>query len=354
MRISKTMLLASVACATIALGSTSKQAAAFEDVNWDWDLSVTEDINVTVDSDINYDPSGLVKVEKIQAHIGDLSATSTVANVTNTPPVGEGGGVATFNETIDLQAAFDDNQAGNPITSIVVNNPDLEGSNASGNIDNNNETVNLVFDLTGEVEVVAVDALDAADLPSVISTATAVANNQVIESDVSVGIHDAQFVFGGFAEGEGETDNLALLSEALAGSPDSGNTHTDILAGVTLASAIGLITPASITADSTVSEITNASVASTATAIGNNLDVEVNASTAGDAFALADVTQFAYADLSATSDVSDVSVTNYDGFGGADMGPLAELQIPLVKSAATAVGNNMSLRVSAPSVDTGL
>ena len=49
-----------------------------------------------------------------------------------------------------------------------------------------------------------------------------------------------------------------------------------------------------------------------------------------------------------------MAVNNYGNFGGADLGPLAEVQIPLVNSVATAVGNNMSLRVSAPEVGGGL
>lgn len=354
MRISRRMLLASAACLSMAMGSGSNQAQAFDDVNWNWDMNVNEDIDIDVDGTATYNPSGLVKLEKIQAHIGDLSATSTVTNVNNTPPVGEGGGTATISETIDLEALFDDNAAGNPITSVMVNNPDLTGSNGSGGIDNNNQTVHLTFDLTGEIPVVANAALDAQDLPKVISTATAVANNQVIESDVSLGIHDAQFAFGGFSGEEGDSDSLAQLGQVLSGSPDTGNTHTDVLAGVTLASALGLITPANITADSTVSDITNASVESVATGLGNNMDITVTAATPGDAFALADVTQFTYADITSTSDVSDVSVTNYDGFGAAGMGALAADQMPLVKSAATAVGNNMSIKVSSPSVSTGL
>jgi hypothetical protein len=354
MRTSKRMLLATAAYAIVAMGVTSQQAMAFDDVDWNWNLDVTENIDIGYEGTGTFDPSGLVSVEKIQAHIGDLNAASTVTGVHNNAASGEGGGTVSYTETISLQALFDDNEASNPITNVIVNNPDLEASNASGNVDNNNETVNITFDLTGEVPVVAATDLDAVDLPSVVSTATAVANNQSIESDVALNIHDAQFVFGGFNGENGDSEELDDLSRVLSQAPDTGNTHTDILGGLTMAAALGLITPSSITATSDVSDIINASVDSTATAIGNNLDVEVNASTPGDAFALADVTQFTYADLDATSSVSEVSVNNYDGFGGAGMGSLAEAQIPLVKSAATAVGNNMAIKVSAPSVGTGL
>ena len=351
MRISKRLLMASAICA-LSIGTASQKASAFEDVDWDWELTVVEDINIGIDGNAVYDPTGVLKLEKIQVSIGDLSATSTVDGVSNNPPV-EGGGTTTFSETIDLQALFDDNAEGNPITSIVVNNPDLEASNPSGNVDNNAEQVNLTFDLTGEVPVVGTESLDAVDLPSVVSTATAVANNQVISSDVSLGLHDAQFAFGGFSDGldNGPFGNAQVLS---SGGGHDENAYTDALAAATLAAALGIITPATITADSSVSNIVNASVDSAATALSNNMDVEVNATTPGDAFALADVTQFSYADITASSSVNTVDVNNYTNFGGAGMGPLAEAQIPLVSSVATAVGNNMAIRVSAPSVDAGL
>jgi len=57
----------------------------------------------------------------------------------------------------------------------------------------------------------------------------------------------------------------------------------------------------------------------------------------GDAFLMADLTQFNYANGTASSSVTDLNVNNYAN--------LAALDGPLVSSVATAVGNNVSISV---------
>jgi hypothetical protein len=52
---------------------------------------------------------------------------------------------------------------------------------------------------------------------------------------------------------------------------------------------------------------------------------------------IADITQFAYANVSAVSDVGGVIVDNYNSLG--------EIDRALVSSVATAVGNNVSINV---------
>lgn len=178
------------------------------------------------------------------------------------------------------------------------------------------------------------------------SSATAVGNNQSIDSAVSVDLHDGQFLFGGFAD-NANGGNAGTLEDVLAATPGSGNTHTDVAAGLTLAGALGLITPAQVSANSNVTDILNASVDSTATAVGNNMSVNVATATPADMLVMADITQFGYADVAASSNVSNVSVNDYVNFGAAGMGALGDPQMPLVNSAATAVGNNLSIKVGA-------
>jgi hypothetical protein len=89
-----------------------------------------------------------------------------------------------------------------------------------------------------------------------------------------------------------------------------------------------------------VDDITNASVDSSATAIGNNKGIDLQAATANDAMLVADVNQFAYADMTAMSNVSDVLVENYTNLGLIDR--------PLVNSVATSIGNNLSVTVESP------
>jgi hypothetical protein len=56
---------------------------------------------------------------------------------------------------------------------------------------------------------------------------------------------------------------------------------------------------------------------------------------------MADYTQAAFANVSAASSVTNVSLNSYTNLGTIDR--------PIVNSVATAVGNNMNIKVSAPS-----
>lgn len=358
----KKLLLASAAVVVMGLGLAPKPALAFDELNWSWDKTVTEDVTKTVNVNIESNPTGMLELEKIQMQIGDVTATSTVTNVTNNPP-GPSAEPApepaptTF--TLDLKAKYDDNQANNPITSVTLLNADetgLELSNASGHVDNNHEKVYLTFDLTAPAEEAPPEQIEigdrlGVDLPKVSSVATAVGNNQNIESSVSIELHDGQYLFGGFSEVPPTEENpLSNIFE-----PDgTGNSHSNALANLVYAGSLGLITPASVSADSTVTGILNASVDSQATAVGNNMNIELNAVSADDAFMIADVTQFSYAGITATSLVDDVTLEGYSELGTAGMGPCGgclegDPQIPLVNSVATAVGNNFSVKITSPS-----
>jgi len=358
----KSLLLASAAVVVMGLGTVAKPAMAFEELHWAWNKNVEENVLKEVNVNIDVAPTGMVELEKIQMHIGDVTASSTVSNITNNPP-GEAGepapapGPGTL--TLDLKARYDDNLENNPITSVKLLNGDdtgLELSNAFGHVDNNKEKIYLTFDLEDTNPAPApapipIGERDAIDLPKVASVATAVGNNQNIESSVSLELHDAQYLFGGIGEAGSVDGELAGLFE----SDGTGNTHTSALSSLVLAASLGTITPASVSADSTVSSILNASVDSQATAMGNNMSIDLAAFSPDDAFMIADVSQFSYANISATSFVDDVTVDGYSGFGAAGMGPCGgcledEAQIPLINSNATAIGNNFSIKVSSPAL----
>ncbi len=349
---SRRLFRATALSAVLGLGVSTSQALAFDNVDWNWDKEVNETINKNADINIDINPSGELELEKIQMQVGNVTSDSTVTGVHNNPPSEGSDGTVHFSTHLDLEAPFDDNQAGNPITSVnLVNGSGFSASNGIGNIDNNAETVFLGFDLEGDIEVDPSEtaALDAIDLPKVASAATAVGNNQNIDSSVSLQLHDAQYLFGGY--NEGENNNIRTLDAVIDRTPDTGNTHTTISNGLGIAGALGLITPASISANSDVSDILNASVDSSATAVGNNMNISLAAFTPDDALVIGDITQHGYANISATSSVSDVNVNNYTNFGAANMGPLGDPQIPLVNSNATAVGNNFSIKVASPTVE---
>jgi len=298
MRKTKLALLSGAAPIALALGMLSSPALAFDEVNWTWDNTVTSEVNSVINIDATIEPTGLVEIEKLQTQIGDVTATSTVSGITNNQPgVDENG-----NTIVDLGTLeFTGNRSpvdGNVTGSTVFSNEDIDGGSfLAGNANTGDPFgVTMNFDL-GEITVEPGDIsgggpLDAVtELPEVVSAATAVGNNQQIVSSVGVFLHDEQIV-------EAE----------------------------------------SISATSTVFDILNATVDSAATAVGNNLTVEIAAGTPGDAFLIADVTQMNVASVSASSSVSDVTLSNYTNLGN--------LSRPIVNSVATAVGNNASFTLS--------
>jgi hypothetical protein len=168
------------------------------------------------------------------------------------------------------------------------------------------------------------------ELPEVVSTATAVANNSSITSSVAVEMHEGQFAFDTCRECGGTVGIDGLYGATY-------NTHTNLALALTYAASFGLIAPADITATSWVFNILNATVDSTATAVANNKSITIEPATPGDALLMADITQFAYANVSAYSQVNNVNVYNYTNLG--------VLGRPLVNSVATAVGNNLNITV---------
>src|SRR5690606_35928161 len=130
----------------------------------------------------------------------------------------------------------------------------------------NGNFLSFEVQVEGEVTVDPTEAvLDAADLPKVANAATSVANNQSIESDVPIYLHDAQFAAGGFnpTSGGGEVGTtcidggcpaaLGLLIGAygvteLVGQLGEIIEHTSISGLMSVAAVTGFIQPTEITA----------------------------------------------------------------------------------------------------------
>lgn len=357
--ISKKVLLASAA---VAMMGAATPAFAFDTVNWEWNKLIEENILKDVTVTINVEPTGMTEIEKKQDFIGDVTATSTVTNVSNNPP-GElsGDGIVLVEDFFAIHTLTDDSTDPttiDPAPAVFGSELALQVELLGGTLDEGSDELDMLFRVFGEVDIsefLQAGELDAIDLPKVESFATAVGNNQDIYSTTSIQLHDGQFLWGDFIADEDPAVAASNLSTLLSFTPNLGNTHTSGAAYLTFAGALGMIAPSSISATSTVTSILNASVDSDATAVANNMSVELEAFTPDDALLIADITQYAYADVSATSLVDDVTVNNYTGFGAAGMGPcggceLGDVQIPLVSSTATAVGNNLSVRVSSPSL----
>jgi len=372
MKLSKSLLGTSALVAAGLL--VSGPAAAFDTVTWTWNKDVTEvvDINVTIATELA--PQGLVEIEKYQTQVGNVSANSTVTGVTNNQPVLDGGAAGTasldlsfsgrFSDETDFDesdgtlgfANFEGSEGGFAIDTATPEG-DVEvtavGVEDIPNDDKNawNFDATVTFDVS-DLELEATGSLDAlTELPEVESVATAIGNNQSISSDVAVLLHEGQFLYGGYdserfdtvTSADGDPGVLDQATAAFAGT--AGVAAENLYPGIALAlqagGGLGFITPASITANSSVSEILNASVDSDATAVGNNLSVEVLTAdlAAGNNLLIGDLTQFAYANVSATSSVSGVEVNNYTNLNPDVLGRA------LVSSAATAVGNNVSIKV---------
>jgi hypothetical protein len=280
---------------------------------------------------VDVESTGIVQLEKLQIFMGDAEATSSVSNIINDPIRPK-----EWKSTGWFHGYF-------------VTKP-----------------------------------LDArTQLPIVQSSATAVGNNQSITSDVPVMLHDGQFVANvkdhryGCHYGCGNGFDMAAFEGSLpsastynggGGYGPEGNLHTSIAGLFTLGAALGVLTKSDIEAKSFVNYVRNVSVDSSATAVANNLSVsiasDVDGGTScgyrcGDRLSnhvlVGDITQFALANVEATSRVSDVEAYGYDNMRllttatlspiEGDLGNVIQVPTPWVSSVASAIGNNVSINV---------
>ena len=184
-------------------------------------------------------------------------------------------------------------------------------------------------------------------------------------------LHDGQFV-ANVSGTLGLDDAVSLLALALAlPSVDDfiggSNLHTDIAGLFTVGAAVGAFEKASISADSFVTNVLNVSVDSSATAVANNLSVEVASDIDGSVcgiicpdrlsnhVVIGDITQFALANVSATSSASNVAASGYSSLRELTtatltpiengLGNVVNVPTPWVSSVASAIGNNVSINV---------
>ncbi|MBU0581680.1 MAG: hypothetical protein KKB66_00685 [Alphaproteobacteria bacterium] len=368
----KRLLLGATASAALLGGAP---AYAFEIVDWTWDKDVNETVTINTYITTTLVPDGLVQVEKLQAHFGNLNATANVSGVHNNPSASTSGGIASVDETFTFDPVNYNSINGNfPCTVNAATGPCIlmtqpgadDGDSAltasllpTGDITEDDNDLHFQIRVTGDVTVPPGDGvtIDAVDLPKVENAATAVANNQSISADVPLYLHDAQFAAGGFNPtcGDGESnggcpDALGFLIGAygvtvLDNQLDGINEHTSMAGLLTVAAATGFIEPASITATANVSDILNAYVENSATAVTNNASFSVLSDLPANHAVVADLTQWGYANVNAAASVNQVVLNDYTGFGAAGLGGGYDGITPIVSNSATAVGNNLSIKV---------
>jgi len=165
------------------------------------------------------------------------------------------------------------------------------------------------------------------DLPEVFSSSNAVANNTSLDTDVMVELSEGQFTYQ-VSDGGSSFDPSEELSD---------NSNINKASALAFNAIIGNLLKSQINSASTVSSVLNASVVSTATSVTNNFNVNLQANRPDDAILLADVVQFAFADVQASSEVIGVTLNAYTNLG--------RVQRPIISSSATAVGQNKSITV---------
>jgi len=348
-------LLAGASALAISV-AMSAPVKAFDVVNWEFNATVNKFVTENIVLTTNLFPTGLVMLENVQVHVGDLDATSEVSGITNNQAATGGSGQqeVTFDlgtlgltseraggdHTATATHTFDQTQDG--FQSLSETNPrTLVFNTDGGNWVNAQHTDLGTVTFLIDVEVEAEGSYDAlTELPEVVSAATAVANNSTVNSDYAVNMHEGQFAFGDF-NSDLSFEDAYVAAMAIDAVTPTGNSHTDMLLGAVVLGQLGLIEKGTVSASSNVFDIENATVDSSATAVANNKSITIEPAAAGDGALIADVTQFAYMDVSAISMVSDVSLNNYTNLGVLDR--------PIVSSVATAVGNNLSINVGAPS-----
>lgn len=241
----KRTLLASAAGAALAIGFGIGSANAFDRSYWTFNL----DIDPCVDIRLNLDPDSMTSVEADQISTGDIKAVSIVKDIT-------------------------------------INQPDTGNGHDDGHGHDN---------WSHSMSPEALDALT--QLGSIVSAATAVANNVNVSTETQATFADiSQLANGGFWHG------------------------------------------GDVSAKSIVDDIANLSVDSSATAVSNNANLAVSLASLSNASVVANVRQTSLMDVSAVSVVKDVTLSNYQNLG--------QLTVPVVSSVATAVGNNLNVSVT--------
>lgn len=376
--------------AAVSLGMAGP-ALAFDRVDWSWDKEVVEYISKLVTIDVTFEPTGMTEVELSQIHIGDSIADATMHGVHNIPEPERELREFDFTATGSTSGSLDVDGTAEGFVDIDFghweDNCGVDGDSVCQGPGNEDDRVGLIgiagnpageslteggadgigvsgefgsedpLDVTGStsgsldvtvagtVTVPVVVPWDAvAELPEMENLATALGNNTSINSNRMVEMHAGQFTFGD-GDIDSEEEVLAAAATALLyGHLEHAgiNTNQSAATALTAAAMTDIIDPSVIQANAEMYDVTQGQMTNAATALANNLSVDLDAATDGDAVLIGDVTQFAYADVGATAYMHDVSVQNYNNLGALDGA--------LFSNVATSIGNNLSISVSGPEV----
>ena len=203
------------------------------------------------------------------------------------------------------------------------------------------------------------------ELPEVTSAAAAIGNLITVDGDVPVQEHSGQFLFdvhggrkvGKKPEDSPQTANLDIDVDVDVDADVDIDYDVNMTADVKFENEVetnnyfhnvglmtaffagaGLIKKADIYAESEVSDILNATAASTATAIGNYKSIAVDTINPDNGLVMADITQVSVADVRSKSRVYDINIVNYTNMG--------KINRDIATSTATSIGNAVSISVN--------
>ncbi len=345
----------------VAMGLATTQASAFEDVDWDWYANIYEKIFIKVKIDPTFDPSGLVQVEKLQIFVGDVKANAWVDAVLHKPAApGYEIKTLTSSTTGEFSGTFEGGFKG--VTKGVVLDEEIaylkKGKKCSGNwwdrkcedvlipkyVDDKDPFYGVTYGKLGgtfggefssytEYDVIIPDPFTLDQLPLVEIAATAIGNAESIDSDVAVMVHEGQFVVG-----DGDDGHLPYWV-------GDANAHTSLADALLYMALDGQLEKATISANAGSYYIQQAQADISATAVANSNSINVDAASRDDAIVIADLTQFAYADVSANAYLGVHYLDNY-----VDLGTMVDadgVRQAVTSVTATAVGNVSSITVCA-------
>ncbi|MEQ1863411.1 MAG: hypothetical protein ABL996_02030 [Micropepsaceae bacterium] len=358
-------------------------AMAFDNLEWNWQKDVKEKVDIDVYIDVDVESTGLVEVEKLQIFLGDVTAHNYVYDIDNKPFYEGSGKDHNYDPKPHKRPTWDygkdDGQyyvpdekkhSYGPRKPVIVCFQQGPGCGGGGD-----------YDKGDGWDKVPVKPLDARyELPIILASAQAIGNNQSISSDVPIFLHDGQFVANvrERCDLRCEWDPTAIMAglPSSTGSFDSrgryqepeGNLHHKVALLFGLGAIFGVLEHAEIEAKSYVYDVTNVSVDNSSTAVANNISVNLASDVDGGTecktgckdrlsnhVVIADITQFALANVSATTKTYDVTATGYDHMRQletktlsqreGDPGYTISVPTPWISSTATAVGNNVTINV---------
>ena len=163
MKVRNALFGSAAAIGMIAGGAGS--AWAFDDVVWSWDKDVTETVTIDILVDADLEPTGLTQLEKLQIHVGDVTATSSVSNIRNNQPdPGSDGGAVMIEETFTFETIAEEDldpeiQPAGPNDGTDLGNG-IVAVFDGGNMEEGDgpDPTTLTFSISGEVDVPATDA----------------------------------------------------------------------------------------------------------------------------------------------------------------------------------------------------